>query len=296
MIKEKEMDTCGIVMAAGNGTRLYPLTQSVNKHLLPVYDKPMIFYPLSTLMMARIRRIAIVTRGIDYELYRTLLGDGSRFGVELQFITQDIARGVPDAYLVCEEFINSDDVVLILGDNIFVGQGLGETLLEARKHSGAHIFAFPVSNPEDYGVITFDPVTNRVTTIEEKPKKSKSTLAIPGLYFTDNRAINIAKKLSLSARGELEITELLTEYLSEDALSVSVFRRGIGWMDAGSIDALYAAGELISVLQRRQGLQFANLEEIAWRNGWISDQELISAADFYPGTKHQSYLKGLLNK
>jgi glucose-1-phosphate thymidylyltransferase len=288
--------TCGIVMAGGNGTRLYPLTKSVNKHLLPVYDKPMIFYPISTLMMAGIRRIAIVTRAIDRELYKDLLGDGSRFGVDLSFVTQDIARGVPDAYLVCEEFIKNDDVVLILGDNIFAGQGLGETLSEARNHSGAHIFAFPVTNPQDYGVITFDPITNRVTKIEEKPKNSKSRLAVPGLYFTDNRSIQLARQLTPSDRGETEISELLMEYLAEDSLTVSVFRRGIGWMDAGSIDALYAAGELISVLQRRQGLQFANLEEIAWRNGWINDAELQTAADFYPGTKHQSYLNGLLDE
>ncbi len=288
--------TCGIVMAGGNGTRLYPLTKSVNKHLLPVYDKPMIFYPLSTLMMAGIRRIAVVTRGPDTHLYQNLLGDGSRFGVELSFVTQDVARGVPDAYIVCEEFIGTDDVVLILGDNILVGQGLGEALSEARVHTGAHIFAFPVTNPQDYGVITFDPITNRVIAIDEKPKNSKSKLAVPGLYFTDNRSIQFAKKLSPSTRGETEISELLMEYLSEDSLSVSVFRRGIGWMDAGSIDALYAAGELISVLQCRQGLQFANLEEIAWRNGWISNSELDLAADFYPGTKHQSYLKGLLDE
>jgi len=288
--------TCGIVMAGGNGTRLYPLTKSVNKHFLPVYDKPMIFYPLSTIMMAGIRRIAVVTREIDKHLYQNLLGDGSRFGVELSFVTQDVARGVPDAYLVCEEFIGNDDVVLILGDNILVGQGLGEALSEARMHSGAHIFAFPVKNPQDYGVITFDSITSKAIAIEEKPKNSKSKLAVPGLYFTDNRSIQIAKELIPSARGETEITELLMEYLSEDSLSVSVFRRGIGWMDAGSIDALYAAGELISVLQRRQGLQFANLEEIAWRNGWISDPELHSAADFYPGTNHQSYLKALLDE
>ena len=292
----KNNQTCGIVMAGGNGTRLYPLTKSVNKHLLPVYDKPMIFYPLSTLMMAGIRRIAVVTREIDKNLYQNLLGDGSRFGVELSFVTQNVARGVPDAYLVSEQFIGNDDVVLILGDNIFVGQGLGQTLSEARSHQGAHIFAFPVTNPEDYGVITLDSSTNRVLQIEEKPKNSKSKLAVPGLYFTDNRVISIAKELKPSRRGETEISELLMNYLSEDTLSVSVFRRGIGWMDAGSIDALYAAGELISVLQRRQGLQFANLEEIAWRNGWISDSELHSAADFYPGTKHQSYLKGLLDE
>lgn len=292
----KNNQTCGIVMAGGNGTRLYPLTTSVNKHLLPVYDKPMIFYPLSTLMMAGVRRIAIVTRGIDKHLYQNLLGDGSRFGVELSYVTQDVARGVPDAYLVCEEFIGNDDVVLILGDNILVGQGLGEALTEAKLHSGAHIFAFPVTNPEDYGVVTFDSVTKRVIAIEEKPKDGRSKLAVPGLYFTDNQSIQIAKKLKPSKRGETEISELLMEYLSEDSLSVSVFRRGIGWMDAGSIDALYAAGELISVLQRRQGLQFANLEEIAWRNGWISDSELHLAADFYPGTKHQNYLKGLLDK
>jgi len=291
-----EKQTCGIVMAGGNGTRLYPLTKAVNKHLLPVYDKPMIFYPISTLMMAGIRRIAIVTRGIDKPLYQNLLGDGTRFGVELSYVTQDVARGVPDAYLVCENFIREDDVALILGDNIFVGQGLGETLSEAKRLAGAHIFAFPVTNPEDYGVITIDAVTNRVTKIEEKPKNSKSKLAVPGLYFTDNKAVSIAKSLKPSTRGETEISELLMSYLVEDSLSVSIFRRGIGWMDAGSIDALYAAGELVSVLQRRQGLQFANLEEIAWRNQWISDSELISSADFYPGTKHQAYLKSLMEQ
>ena len=282
-------------MAGGKGTRLYPLTKSVNKHLLPVYDKPMIFYPISTLMMAGIRRIAVVTREVDRHLYQNLLGNGSRFGVELTFVTQDVARGVPDAYLVCEDFIKDDDVVLILGDNIFVGQGLGNTLSEARQHKGAHIFAFPVTNPEEYGVITIDSTTNRVTKIEEKPQNGKSKLAIPGLYFTDNRAISIAKNLKPSARGETEISDLLTRYLSEDSLSVSVFRRGIGWMDAGSIDSLYAAGELIHVLQRRQGLQFANLEEIAWRNHWISDSELLTAGDSYTGTKYQSYLQGLLD-
>ena len=283
-------------MAGGNGTRLYPLTKSVNKHLLPVYDKPMVFYPLSTLMMAGIRRIAMVIREIDRRAYFDLLGDGSRFGVELTFVKQDVARGVPDAYVVCEDFIRDDDVALILGDNIFVGQGLGETLSEAKLTRGAHIFAFPVTNPEDYGVITLDPKTNRVTKIEEKPKNGKSRLAVPGLYFTDNRSIEIAKSLKPSSRGEIEISDLLQRYLSDDLLSVSIFRRGIGWMDAGSIDALYASGELISVLQRRQGLQFANLEEIAWRNGWIGDSELISAANTYPATTHQSYLLSLLNK
>jgi glucose-1-phosphate thymidylyltransferase len=256
----------------------------------------MIFYPISTLMMAGIRRIAVVTREVDRHLYQNLLGDGSRIGVELNYVTQDVARGVPDAYLLCEEFIGNDDVVLILGDNIFVGQGLGQALVDAREHNGAHIFAFPVTNPEDYGVITLDSSTNRVIRIEEKPKNSKSKLAVPGLYFTDNRAIAIAKELKPSARGEIEISEILTNYLLRDALSVSVFRRGIGWMDAGSIDALYSASELVSVLQRRQGMQFANLEEIAWRNQWITDGELVFAADFYPGTKHQSYLKGLLEE
>lgn len=210
--------TCGIVMAGGNGTRLFPLTKSVNKHLLPVFDKPMVFYPLSTVMMAGIRRIALVTREIDKDLYQNLLGDGSRFGIELSYIIQDVARGVPDAFLVCEEFIGNDDVLLMLGDNILVGQGLGEALSEARKHSGAHIFAFPVKNPQDYGVVTFDPITNRPIAIEEKPQNSKSKLAVPGLYFTDNRSIKIAKKLMPSTRGETEISELLMEYLQEDSL------------------------------------------------------------------------------
>jgi glucose-1-phosphate thymidylyltransferase len=289
------MPTCGIVLAGGNGTRLFPITKSVNKHLIPIYDKPMIYYAISTLMMTGIRRIAIVTREIDSELFKNLLGDGSRFGISITYLTQDYAKGIPDAFIVAEHFIGHDNIVLALGDNILVGQGLGKTLESALHHSGAHIFAFPVNNPEDYGIVTIDSKTDKIIKIEEKPKFTKSKLAVPGLYFTDNNAVSYAKELKPSARGEIEITQLLDLYLKDEKLSVSVFKRGIGWMDAGSVESLYSAGELIGILQKRQGMQFANLEEIGWRNGWISDSDLVSAAGLYLNSPYGDYLRGLAN-
>ena len=285
---------CGILLAGGNGTRLFPLTKSINKHLLPVYDKPMIFYPLSTLMMAGIRDVAVVTRSIDVDLYRNLLGDGSAFGISLSFLVQDKANGIPEGYVLAKKFIGDRDIALILGDNILIGQGLGKTLETTSENSGARIFAFPVNNPQDYGVVTLNQVSGRILKLEEKPNNPQSNLAVPGVYFTDNRVIEIAESLTKSARGEFEISDVLNWYLDQDQLEVSTFRRGIGWMDAGSVQSLYEASELVQVLQKRQGLRFACPEEIAWRNKWISDDQLMSQATKYPNTDYGRYLASLL--
>ena len=286
---------CGVIMAGGNGTRLFPLTRAVNKHLLPVYDKPMIFYPLSTLMIAGIRRIAIVTRSRDRIIYEELLGNGENLGITLDYLTQDQAKGIPDGYLVAADFIAGDGVAMILGDNILLGQGLGQTLAQATNLNGAQIFAFPVTNPHDYGVVKIDSKTGAVTDIVEKPKDFISNLAIPGLYFTDNRAVEFARELKTSARGELEITDILRRYLDDGSLRVTSFRRGIGWMDAGSIDSLYAASELVQVLQKRQGLSFASPEEIALRNKWITESDLSKAVTRHLGTSYGKYLEKLLD-
>ncbi len=290
----EELKTCGLLLAGGNGTRLFPISQAVNKHLLPVYDKPMIFYSLATIMLAGIRRIGIISREEDIHLFNNLLGNGNRLGIEITYLIQKSPKGIPDAYIIAEKFIGSNNVFLCLGDNIFVGQGLGVALSGALVHKGAHIFAFPVSNPEDYGVIEINAVTGKIESLVEKPSNSVSRLAVPGLYLTDNAVIEIAKNLKPSKRGELEIIALLNFYLLENKLKVSAFQRGIGWMDAGTVESLYTAGELISVLQKRQGMQFANLEEIAWRNGWISSRELENLANSYPSTEYKKYLMNLL--
>jgi len=286
---------CGILLAGGNGTRLFPLTKSINKHLLPVYDKPMIFYPLSTLMMAGIRDVAIVTRSIDVDLYKNLLGDGSAFGISLTYLIQDQANGIPEGYVLAKKFVGDRDIALILGDNILIGQGLGKTLEASAEKPGARIFAFPVNNPQDYGVVTLNPDSGRVIKLEEKPSNPQSNLAVPGVYFTDNRAIEIAESLQKSGRGEYEIADVLNWYLERNQLEVNTFRRGIGWMDAGSVQSLYEASELVEVLQKRQGLRFACPEEIAWGNKWISDQQLMAQSLRYPNTDYGKYLESLLD-
>ena len=263
-------------MAGGNGTRLSPLTISVNKHLLPVYDKPMIYYPLSTLMMSGIRDIAIITRKEDRAAYERLLGSGRQIGISLTYLEQEEPKGIPQAYQISSEFIGNRNVGLILGDNIFLGQGMGNLLKKASQTLHAEIFAFPVKNPEDYGVVVLDGATNKIIKIVEKPKTRQSNLAIPGLYFTNSDVVNRSRNLKASSRGEFEITDVLNSYLSEAKLEIEIFRRGIGWMDAGSVESLYSAGELIRVLQERQGLRFGSPEEIAWRNRWISSEELLS--------------------
>ena len=289
-------ECCGIIMAGGNGTRLSPLTISVSKHLLPVYDKPMIFYPLSTLMMSGLRDIAIVTRKEDRVAYERLLGSGQQIGISLTYLEQDEPKGIPQAYQISSEFIGDRNVGLILGDNIFLGQGMGNLLKKASQTSHAAIFAFPVKNPEDYGVVVLDEKTNKIINIVEKPKIKQSNLAIPGLYFTNSDVVNRSRNLKLSSRGEYEIIDVLNSYLSEDKLEIELFRRGIGWMDAGSVESLYSAGELIRVLQERQGLRFGSPEEIAWRNKWIGSEELITATLKYGDTSYGAYLNSILTE
>jgi glucose-1-phosphate thymidylyltransferase len=288
------VENCGIILAGGNGTRLLPLTKVVNKHLLPIFDKPMIFYPLSSLMLAGIRDIAIITRPQDAHLYSQLFPNPDDLGISLTFLTQEKPVGIPQAYIIAQNFIGDRSVTLILGDNLLLGQGLGRTLANSVTSVGAKIFAFPVKNPQDYGVVIFDELTKKVNKIIEKPKEFFSNLAVPGIYFTDNNVIEIAKALTISPRGELEITDLLNTYIKLNQLGIEVFQRGVGWMDAGSIDSLFEASDLVQVLQKRQGLRFNSPDEIAWRNSWITDSQLFENARKYHGTDYGEYLFSLL--
>lgn len=283
--------SCGIILAGGSGSRLAPLTKSVNKHLLPIYDKPMIYYPLCTLMLAGIQDIAIISNPSDHELYQHLFGTGEQLGITLSYLTQEQPEGIPQAYKIAENFINDRNITLILGDNLFLGQGLGRTLRENKKTIGASIFAFPVREPEKYGIISIDKNSNKVTELNEKPINGNSNLAIPGLYITDFRAIEYSKKLHKSQRGEYEIIDLLRLYLDEDELSVNLFSRGIGWMDAGTVESLFSASELVRVLQERQGLKFGSPEEVAWQNDWITDSQLELLISKMPDNSYREYLK-----
>ena len=289
------VNSCGIILAGGNGTRLRPLTQVVNKHLLPIYDKPMIFYPLSTLMLSGIRDIAIICRPQDKQIYMQLFESLGDLGISIKFLIQDKPLGIPQAYIIAEEFIAGRSVTLILGDNIFLGQGLGRFLANSVKKIGAKIFAFPVSNPEDYGVLSYGKDSNELIKIIEKPKVFHSNLAVSGIYFTDNSVCEIAKTLKESKRGELEIADLLNKYIARSQLEVEILNRGIGWMDAGTIKSLSEASELVRVLQERQGLRFNSPDEIAWRSKWISDYQLSQNADRFSGTEYGSYLLSLLS-
>ena len=291
LIQPKEM--CGIILAGGIGSRLAPLTLSVNKHLLPIYDKPMIYYSLSTLMLSGIRDVAIICRPVDIELYSNLLGNGSKLGIQIQYLNQKEPEGIPQAYQIAANFIRDRNITLILGDNLFLGQGLGRTLKESGNLGGATIFAFPVKNPEQYGIVDMDAQKKKINFLSEKPSKSKSNLAIPGLYITDNSAIEISKNLKKSKRGEFEIIDLLENYLLRDQLHVNLFSRGIGWMDAGTIESLFAASELVRVLQERQGLKFGSPEEVSWQNGWITDSQLILFSEQMPDNTYSDYLKNL---
>ena len=286
-------DMCGLILAGGSGSRLAPLTKSMNKHLLPIYDKPMIYYPLSTLMLCGIRDIAIICRPIDIAHYSNLLGNGSQLGIQIQYLKQEEPEGIPQAYQIAEKFIRNRNITLILGDNLFLGQGLGRTLSEPNNFDGATIFAFPVKNPEHYGVVDMDVKIKKINFLSEKPSNSKSNLAIPGLYVTDNDAIEISKNLNKSKRGEFEIIDLLESYLLLDKLHVNLFSRGIGWMDAGTVETLFAASELVRVLQERQGLKFGSPEEVSWQNGWITDLQLIALSEAMANNTYSEYLKNL---
>ncbi len=280
----------GIILAGGAGTRLYPLTYAISKQILPVYDKPMIYYPLSVLMLAGIREVLVISTPRDLPVFRDLLGDGSRIGMRFQYAVQDKPRGLADAFLVGESFIEGSPVCLILGDNLFFGNNLTGIVREAAQLSeGALIFGYYVKDPTQYGVVEFDS-SGKVLSIEEKPAKPKSHYAVPGLYFYDADVVSIAKGLKPSARGELEITAVNNEYLSRGTLRVELFGRGMAWLDTGTYDGLLEASNFVEALQKRQGLYVACIEEIAYRNGWISREDLLRLADGFK-TDYGAYLR-----
>ncbi len=284
----------GIILAGGTGTRLYPLTKTISKHLLPIYNKPMIYYPLSTLMLAGIRDILIITNPNDKSLYEHLLGDGSELGISLQYETQDSPKGLADAFIIGESFIGKSNVALILGDNIFYGQNFSPKLESAMKNQkGATIFAYQVQDPCSFGVVEIDEKNNAIS-IEEKPKIPKSNYAVTGLYFYDNSVINKAKTVQPSSRGELEITSINNAYLYENSVNVEVLGRGFTWLDTGTHEALMEASEFVYITEKRQGYFIAGLEEIAYIKNWITKKELKSAINNIGQNNYTNYLKRIL--
>ncbi len=282
----------GIILAGGSGTRLHPITMVISKQLLPVYDKPMIYYPLSTLMTAGIKDILIITTPRDLPLFRQLLRDGSQWGIDIKYAIQEEPEGIAQAFLIGEDFISDEDVCLILGDNIFFGEGIKERAFQGLPVNGASVFAYPVKDPQRYGVIEFDE-NNKAISIEEKPSKPKSRYAVTGLYFYDEQVVEIAKSLNKSGRGELEITDLNSSYLEINKLHVEILERETSWFDTGTHDSLLEAAQFMKSQSNRLGLQVACLEEIAWSNGWITDDELISIAHNL-SPKQKGYLINLL--
>jgi len=284
----------GIVLAGGTGTRLYPITQGISKQLLPVYDKPMIYYPLSVLMLAGIRDILIITTPFDQAQFVKLLGDGSRFGVNFTYTKQAAPNGLAEAFIIGEKFIGNDSVCLVLGDNIFYSHGLTASLQSATKRTkGATVFGAQVKNPEQFGVVEFDASGNAVS-IEEKPTKPKSHFAVTGLYFYDNQVCDIAKSLKPSPRGELEITDVNRVYLERQQLSVERMGRGFAWLDTGTYDSLLEAQQFVYTIEKRQALKIACLEEIAYHNAWLTDEQIEAAAMMYNKTSYGDYLRNLL--
>ena len=278
----------GIILAGGSGTRLYPLTKSISKQIMPIYDKPMIYYPLSVLMLANIREILIISTERDLPVFRELLGDGSDFGVRLEYKVQEKPNGLAEAFLIGEEFVGSDNVALILGDNIFFGSGFSGLLEEAGKITeGAVIFGYPVKDPTSYGVVEFDQ-NGKAISLEEKPKVPKSNFAIPGLYFYDNTVVEKAKNVKPSSRGELEITTI-----NEKNLNVKILGRGIAWLDTGTHEALLEAANFVEAIQKRQGFYIACIEEIAYKKGWIDNKKLDELAETLQKTEYGKYLKEL---
>lgn len=286
----------GIVLAGGAGTRLHPITKGVSKQLLGIYDKPMIYYPISTLMLAGIREILVITTPEDQPSFQRLLGDGSRFGVSFHYAVQPKPEGLAQAFLIGKEFIGTDSVALVLGDNIFYGANLSRLLRKAtERKTGATIFGYYVRDPERFGVVEFDAAGNAVS-IEEKPERPKSNYAVTGLYFYDNEVVRIAEKIRPSARGELEITSVNNAYLQAGKLHVELFKRGYAWLDTGTHDSMLDAANFIRTVETRQGLQIACLQEIAYENGWMTAQEVLDSAQDMMKTEYGQYLKHLVEK
>ena len=285
----------GIILAGGTGSRLYPSTISVSKQLIPIYDKPMIYYPLSVLLMAGIRDILLITNTECVEQYKNLLGDGSKIGINIEYKAQEKPRGIAEAFILGEDFIGDDEVCLILGDNIFYGQGFQDCIdIAIEKKGKARVFGYPVTNPKSFGVVEFDE-NNRVLSIEEKPENPKSNYAVPGLYFYDSSVVEKAKKVKPSDRGELEISTINAMYLEEGKLDVVLLGRGLAWLDTGTPRGLLQASDFVSIVQERQGLYIACIEEIAWRNGWISDEQLRSLGENLKKTDYGKYILNLLS-
>ena len=281
----------GIVLAGGAGTRLHPITKAISKKLLPVYDKPLIYYPLSVLMLAEIREILIITTSQDQHNFKNLLGDGADFGINLQYAEQEKPNGLAEAFLIGEKFIGNDNICLVLGDNIFYGQGFKAFLNTAKgRDNGATIFGYQVTEPERFGVVEFDD-QNKAVSIEEKPKMPKSNFAVTGLYFYDNKVIEIAKQVQPSKRDELEITDIIQKYFEKDELYVEDFGRGFAWLDTGTHDSLMSASHFVQVIEQRQGFKIACLEELGYRNGWIKKEKLMKIVVSLGNTPYGNYVK-----